>query len=209
MSSHKSVKKLISLVLILTVAFALVPGLTLPAVAAPMPVTSYYTFQPNGTPYHYYSFGDELFYHVTYDSVDKCYGFRLERLPSDTVSDGWLRDTMPINGTYQFINARYKQDALDKSIYPNANQEMLLLLTVDGQNGPVLFDDESNTITLYMKAGASLTSPEMEAIVTSLGYRYFQGPVWWSLSNDLKEKEKLLELYNEGLEGDKLYDNTA
>lgn len=209
MNNRGPIKKLVSIVLVLAVVIAFIPGLTIPAIAAPMPVISYYTFQPDGTPYHYYSFGDELFYHVTYDSIDKCYGFRLERMPKDTVSDGWLRDTMSINGTYQFVNTRYKLDTLDKAIYPSANQDMLLSLTIAGQNGLALFDNESKTITLYMKADANLKSPEMEVVVTSLGYRYFQGPVWWSLTNDASEKEKLAKLYEAGLEGDKFMDKSS
>ena len=194
---------------VLFLFIALMFSMSFPTVAAPMPVISYYTFQPDGTPYHYYSFGDELFYHVTYDSIDKCYGFRLEGMPRNTVSDGWLRDTMPINGTYQLVNARYKLDALDKSIYPSSNQDMLLSLTAAGQNGPALFDSENNTITLYMKAGANLKAPEMDVIVTSLGYRYFQGSVWWSLTNDATEKEKLAKLYAAGLEGDTFMDKSS
>jgi hypothetical protein len=108
---------------------------------------------------------------------------------------------MPINGTYQYVNTRYKIDALDEAMYPSTNQDMLLSLTVDGQNGPALFDSENGTITLYMNAGANLKAPKMDVIVTSLGYQYFQGSVWWSLTNDIKEKEKLVELYEAGLAG--------
>ena len=69
-------------------------------------------------------------------------------------------------------------------------------------NGSANFDAETSEITLYMKPASNLKTPKMEVIVTSLGYQYFHGPVWWSLTNDAAEKEKLDELYNAGLEGD-------
>ena len=205
MRSYK--RKALSVVLAVV---ALMPIIATPtARSAPMPINSYYTFQPDGTPYHYYSFGDEIFYHVAFDSIDKSQGFLLERMPRGTVSDGWQRDTVPINGTYQYVNARYKQDVLDQSIYPETNREMLLAVTIADQNGPALFDEERGEITLYMNAGANLIAPEMGVVVTSLGYRHFQGPVWWSLTNDIGEKEELYELYRAGIDGDRLFDRSS
>jgi len=197
MNIHK--QKVLSFILALIILIAIVPSFS--ANAAPMPVISYYSFQPNGTPYHYYSFGDELFYNITYDGILKCSGYYLARMPRDTIADGWLHDIALIEGTYQIVNARYKVDTPDKSTYPTENQDMLLMLTVAGQNGPALFNSENNTITLYMTSGANLKTPEMKVGVTSLGYQYFQGAVWWSLTNDISEKEKLETLYLAGVDG--------
>jgi hypothetical protein len=60
-----------------------------------------------------------------------------------------------------------------------------------------------------MKQGANLDTPKMDVIVTSLGYRYFHGPVWWSLTNNISEKEKLENLYWEGLNGDTFLDKSS
>ena len=187
-------KKIIGLILSLVVIF----GFVIPSIAAPMPVISFYSFQPDDTPYHYYTFGDEIFFIVRYDNILKSSGYNLERLPDGAVSDGWLRDTMPINGTYQLVNARYKVDTLNKTNFSNVNQDMLLKVTVDGQNGPAIFDGKNNIITLYMKSKVNLIAPEMDVSVTSLGYTYFQGPVWWSLTNDITEKEKLAKQFSDG-----------
>ena len=92
----------------------LLPNMILSTYAAPLPVMSYYAFQPNGTPFHFYSFGDEIFYDIKYDGIDKCEGFLIERMPKGTTHDGWQRDTMPINGTYQVVNSRYKLEALEE-----------------------------------------------------------------------------------------------
>jgi len=170
--------------------------------AAPMPVISYYAFQPNGTPYHYYSFGDEIFYHVAYDSVSKCHGYHLGGLPRSIAADGWLRDTMPINGTYQHVNARYQTDTLNPASYPAENQDLLLMLTVAGQNRPAVFDSETGTFTLYMKPGASLKAPEINVTPTSLGYQRYPGGAHWCLTNDISEKEQLADLYIAMLFGD-------
>lgn len=193
----------------LLLSLAMVLLLTTPASAAPLPVISYYGFQPDGTLYHYYSFGDELFYDVRYDGNDMCNGFRLVGLPAGTVSDGWLRETLSINGQYQCVNARYKLDTSMPEEYPAGNRNMLLEVTVEGQNGPALFDGDNDIITLYMKHGANLKAPETAVVVTSLGYQRFQGPVWWSLTNDVNEKEELRRLYESGLAGDALYDKSS
>jgi len=184
-------QKILVLVLTVVLILAVFPS----SHAAPMPVISHYAFQPNGTPYHYYSFGDEVFYHVAYDSVSKCYGYHLGGLPRSIAADGWLRDTIPINGTYQYVNARYQTDALDSAAYPAENQDLLLMLTIAGQNGPATFDSESGTFTLYMKPGASLNAQEINVTPTSLGYRHYHGTVRWCLTNDVKEQERLAALY--------------
>lgn len=191
-------KKIVALILSIVMVFVII----VPAYAAPLPVVSFYGFQPDGTPYHYYSFGDEVFYNICYDGVDKCYGDSLVGFPKGVNPDGWLRDTMLVNGAYQLVNARYKLDTPDRAAYPATNRNMLLTVTAEGQNGSANFNAETSEITLYMKPASNLEAPEMEVVVTSLGYQYFHGPVWWSLTNDAAEKEKLKELYNAGLEGD-------
>lgn len=198
-------KKLLALCLGVTLALSL----ALPAVAAPLPVISYYAFQPDGTPFHYYSFGDELFYDVRYDGVAVCEGFDLAGQPRGSSADGWTRCTTAINGQYQLINARYKQDTPDLSRYPTENQDMLLLVTLEGQNGPAQIDEQNKVITLYLKPDASLKAPDMEVAVSSLGYRNLQGPVWWSLTNDSKEKEELQRLFDAGLAGDSFLDRSS
>lgn len=102
-------KKIVALILSIVMVFVII----VPAYAAPLPVVSFYGFQPDGTPYHYYSFGDEVFYNVCYDGVDKCYGGSLAGFPKGVNPDGWLRDTMLVNGAYQLVNARYKLDTPD------------------------------------------------------------------------------------------------
>jgi hypothetical protein len=175
-----------------------------PAAAAPSRVFSYYNFQPDGTPYHYYRFGDEVFTDVRYDGSEICDGYYLEGAPPGTDGDGWARETLLINGQQQVINARYKLGPSIKEQYPVENRDMLLKVTAEGQNGPAYFDDENGVIMLYMEPGANLKAPDMDVVVTSLGYSYFHGPVWWSLTNDQQEKEALADLYEAGRASDTL-----
>ncbi|MDR1136582.1 MAG: S-layer homology domain-containing protein [Clostridiales Family XIII bacterium] len=209
MNRYKPIRKLTARVLTLAAALILSAAFTLPASADTLPIVSGYAFQPDGTPYHYYGFGDELFYNVSYDGVGKSYGVTLEGMPEGTPTDEWMRDIMPINGMYQLINARYKQDVTDDSQYPKANRDMLLAVIAEGQNGSAQFDRENGSITLYMKPGADAAATEIGVAVTSLGYQYFQGQVWWSLTNDMTEKAKLEELYRKGVEGTAASDDSG
>ncbi len=183
--------------------------LSTPAMAAPLPVVSYYDFQPNGMPYLYYSFGDEVFYDVMYDGNSVSNGVYIASMPEGSPQDGWTREVATINGQSQLINTRYKLDTTDTTQYPADNQDMLLKVYAAGQDGSAHFDSKNSVITLYMKLGANLKSPELDVVVTSLGYSYFHGPVWWSLTNDVREKEKLAELYEAGLKGDTLLNRSS
>ena len=93
----------------------------IPLKSAPLPIVSYFGFQPDGTPYHYWSFGDEMFFSFKYDGILQSRGSHCPVLPDNVSQDGWLRSTMPINGMYHLTNARYKLDSLDESEYPAAN----------------------------------------------------------------------------------------
>ncbi len=193
-------KKIIALVLFLAILISLFT----PSMAAPLPVVSYYNFQPNGTPYLYYSFGDEVFYDIRYDGNSVSSGSDVAGMPKGSSQDGWTRCIASINGQSQLINERYKLGTTKTDQYPADNQDMLLILSAIGQNGPAQFDSKNGIITLYMKPDANLKAPGLDVVVTSLGYEHFQGRVWWSLTNDAHEKERLEELYKAGLGGDSL-----
>jgi hypothetical protein len=189
-------KKIIAFVSFLAIITALSTSVS----AAPSLVASFYGFQPNGTPYLYYCVGDDVGYDVRYDGNIVNSGDYIAGVPEGSPLDAWTREVATINGQSQLINTRYLMDTTDKTQYPADNKDMLLKITARGQNGPILFDVNSGLITLYMNPSASLKSPILDVAVTSIGYAHFHGPVRWSLTNDIHEKEELANRFNTGLQ---------